>query len=229
MKEAIVAFNRDVRTAGVLVHSILKTGRVIPNIGWWDQASKNNIKRVVDRLSLPNDRERLEINKILKSHEVESVLDVGCGPATEYLSFQQEDCLNRIEYTGLDRSQTMLDVAQERFPGLATVRGDVESLPFGRGSYDAVIIKHVLEHQPEGFKKTITEAARVARKYVIIDFFHALLPITIKINDARGYANNWYCRKDFESFLTALPFSKIERTKCSGSVGQLAEIYTLVK
>lgn len=229
MKETVRNIRTDLKTLGSLLHSLSRASWVRPSVEWWDQASKDRIGILIDRLSKPNEDERLVIRRILGEQEVQSVLDVGSGISTEYQSYRLNGPLREADYVGIDRSKRMLNVARGRYPGIKLVRGNVESLPFTDKSFDAVVVRHIVEHQPDGFEKTVSEAVRVARKCVIIDFFHKLLPIEIKIGDCDGYANNWYKRRDFEDYLLTFPIAYFDRTRCVGTSGQWAEIYTIVK
>lgn len=106
---------------------------------------------------------------------------------------------------GIDGSQKMLDIAVKKAPNVEVARGDLEKLPLRDKSFDAVVLKHILEHQPDGYENVVSEALRIARKCVIIDFFHPPLtfgPKTVRIFDKKGYANNWYRKRDFERFIS---------------------------
>jgi SAM-dependent methyltransferase len=79
------------------------------------------------------------------------LLDVGCGTAWLGDHFAR--------YQGIDTSPEAVAEATGR--GLAVVRGDLtEGLPFDDGSFDAVVMKDLLEHVP-GPVHTVSEARRV--------------------------------------------------------------------
>jgi SAM-dependent methyltransferase len=82
-----------------------------------------------------------------------SVLDVGCGGAWLGRHFS--------DYTGIDSSPEAVEDAVAR--GLSVVHGDVsEALPFPDESFDAVVMKDLLEHVPDPVR-TVREARRVLR------------------------------------------------------------------
>jgi ubiquinone/menaquinone biosynthesis C-methylase UbiE len=90
-------------------------------------------------------------------------LDVACGTGwlTQHL---------RGEITGLDASETMLEIAQERVPEGQFVVGDALALPFEDGSFDRVLTGHFYGHLEEEERvQFISEARRVARELVIVD------------------------------------------------------------
>jgi ubiquinone/menaquinone biosynthesis C-methylase UbiE len=91
------------------------------------------------------------------------ILDVGCGTAflTRHL---------RGEVTGLDQSEEMVDVAQERCPSARFVRGDGLALPFDDASFDLVFTSHVYGHlRPGERERFLAEARRVAPVLVVAD------------------------------------------------------------
>lgn len=168
---------------------------------------------------------------MLSELKAESVLDAGCGPCTEHLSYRMNGPLKDVRYVGVDRSQRMLGIARNRFPEVNLVRADVEDLPFADHSFDAVVIRHVLEHQPGGYETAILEALRVARKAVVVDFFLpplGLVNFDVKLNDKDGVSHNWYSKKKFEKFLRGLNvlFAVSESTN---SAGHKALIYAIEK
>lgn len=80
-----------------------------------------------------------------------SVLDVGCGTGWLARHFEQ--------YTGIDSSPDAVSAAIVQ--GRNVVQGDVSgSLPFDDESFDAVIIKDLLEHVSDP-ARTVAEARRV--------------------------------------------------------------------
>ena len=101
-----------------------------------------------------------------------TLLDVGCGPGA--LWGRLEPLRERISWTGLDTTQQMLDVAHRNFPDVPLFLGDSGSLPFEPGSFDVVLLRHVLEHQPPWLmEKSLAQAMRVAKRAVVVDFYLA--------------------------------------------------------
>lgn len=201
-------------------------GRLDGHGFYWESDGDNNLSGLVDRLSNPENPERKVIRRLLQELKPQSILDVACGPATELQGYMEHAI--PISYTGLDKSQYMLDIASKRFPENTFVRGEAETLPFEDNSFDAVLLKHLLEHL-ESYEAAVKEATRVAKDIVIIDFFHRLLPVNIPVWQSAGYWDNWYSRRGFEKFLSEQPISSYERTRTEGTSGRTAEIYLLVK
>ena len=82
-----------------------------------------------------------------------SVLDVGCGDAWLARHF--------ANYTGIDGSEEAVSAASGR--GVSVVQADVDDgLPFPDESFDAVVMKDLLEHVADPVR-TVREARRVLR------------------------------------------------------------------
>lgn len=141
----------------------------------------------------------------------ESVLDVGCGPGWNMEHFAEYG--PRIErYKGVDYSERFVRVANDRrkqkFPpsyAMPFELQDCRELKEPDGSWDVVLLQDVVEHT-NGFEKPITEALRVARKRVIVVFWH-LTENDDHINDDGddGYGA-WYSRPSVEEFLNSLEY-----------------------
>lgn len=232
MKELVRDLRREAMTARAFAYTVRHSSLFKrPSKDFWDNGSSQKLSSIVDNLSDPNDEERIEIKRILGDIGVGSVLDVGCGPSTEYLSYKNNGSLKDVSYVGVDISQKMIDISRKRFPGIDIVRGDGENLPFADFSFDAVVLKHVLEHQPDGYKKSVAEAIRVARKCVVIDFFlpPLTLPFDVNLTDANGVSANWYSESRFREFAFTLPISYLEKSRARNKYGQWASVYTLRK
>lgn len=219
-----------IRDVALFIHSVMHAGLRDVNEFYWDNTNKGELDDLVERLSKVDDSERREIRKILKEHRPSRILDAGCGPATEKISY---DALGfGITYFGLDMSANMLGVAKERFPSSEFVRGDVEKLPFEGNSFDGVVLKHILEHLP-CYQNSIREAVRVSRGIVIINLFHRLIPggQDIQLVDKKGFFNNWYSKSKFERFLGQLSLSQYQRTAVISDINHrtTSELYLLQK
>lgn len=148
----------------------------------------------------------------------ESVLDAGAGPAWNADHFY--DFGPQIErYKALDYSHRFVRVANQRW-GSDPLRaqllkdkvyefayGDIRHLKEPSSSWDVVILQDCLEHT-NGYKKAVKDALRVAKKRVIVTFWHLEgNEGNERINDDGndGYGA-WYDRGLWELFLNDLPF-----------------------
>jgi SAM-dependent methyltransferase len=90
------------------------------------------------------------------------VLEAGCGIATDGARFARAGA----RYTGLDQSETALELATRRFreEGLegSFERGSVTALPFEAASFDLVYSHGVIHHLPET-ERAVEEFERVLR------------------------------------------------------------------
>jgi ubiquinone/menaquinone biosynthesis C-methylase UbiE len=84
------------------------------------------------------------------------VLDVATGPG--YVASAAAACGATV--VGLDFSPAMIAEARRRYPGIECHEGDAEALPFGDGTFDAVVMNFGLLHlaRPEA---AIEQAYRV--------------------------------------------------------------------
>ncbi len=196
------------------------------NSCWWDVTEQEKLEKIVRHLSDPNTKERKKIREILVKNDIYSVLDAGCGVGTELESYKSHNM--DIEYVGMEKSNRMLEIAKTRHPYNKFVYGDVNEMPFPDNSFEAVILKHVLEHLPD-YRSAVNEAVRVASKIVIIDFFHKLWPFDFRKRHREGFWENWYSKRKFEKFITDLPVSNYEVFTTTGTSRQTAEIYVLHK
>jgi ubiquinone/menaquinone biosynthesis C-methylase UbiE len=90
-------------------------------------------------------------------------LDVACG--TGWLTQRLEG-----EVTGLDASDSMIAIAQEKIPSADFVVGDALDLPFEDGAFDRLFTGHFYGHLEEEERlRFLTEARRVARELVVVD------------------------------------------------------------
>ena len=114
-----------------------------------------------DRPGWDDDRERLE--QALAEMPAARTLDVACGTGwlTQHLPG---------EISGLDASESMLEIARERVPDGDFRVGDALSLPFADDSFDRLVTGHFYGHLEEDDRlRFVAEARRVARELVVVD------------------------------------------------------------
>jgi cyclopropane fatty-acyl-phospholipid synthase-like methyltransferase len=82
------------------------------------------------------------VEKYIRPHEQDRILDIGCGPADVFAFMQQ------VRYTGIDASQNYIDFARNRFGSNGTfLCGDLKALETDwQTSFDAVISMGVIHH-----------------------------------------------------------------------------------
>ncbi|MEU7869970.1 class I SAM-dependent methyltransferase [Dactylosporangium sp. NPDC049140] len=93
-----------------------------------------------------------------------SIVDLGCG--TGSLSVLAAGQGHRV--VGLDGSAAMLRQARGKQPDLPLVRGDVSRPPFAPGSFDVVLVRHVLWAVPDP-AATLARWFELGRRLVLIE------------------------------------------------------------
>lgn len=146
----------------------------------------------------------------------ESVLDVGCGPGWNFDHFMAYGP-EISRYKGLDYSKRFVRVANQRAMQIAGTstgpfeHGDVRKISEPDESWDVVIMQDVLEHT-NGYEKPIQEALRVAKKRIIISFWH-LTENDDHINDDGDDGwGAWYSQPKLEEFLDTLDYMWLHDT-----------------
>ena len=86
------------------------------------------------------------------------MLDVGCGSGLTLVLAAQRGATP----SGLDISPGLLGLARERLPEADLREGDMESLPFGDTSVDAVVGVNAFQFAGDP-RRALREAARVVR------------------------------------------------------------------
>lgn len=159
----------------------------------------------------PGSDTRLIIAELVKPDQ--SVLDVGCGPGWNMEHFANYGPALSA-YKGVDYADFFVNAANKRRKfNVAEDFSTIKILPFEvqdcrdlkepDNSWDVVIVQDCVEHT-NGYEKPVKEALRVARKRVIVTFWH-LTENDDHINDDGddGYGA-WYSKPEWENFLKSL-------------------------
>jgi SAM-dependent methyltransferase len=90
-----------------------------------------------------------------------TVLDVGCGTGT--LAARLSD--SGYDVVGLDSSRGMLEVLEDRAPGVEAVLGSATEIPFADGRFDLSLSVATLHHIADRseVRRALAEMARVVR------------------------------------------------------------------
>ena len=143
----------------------------------------------------------------LKNHpEFKNCLDVGCGPATEFEAFREDEI--SVAYTGVDSSNHLVEMNKSR--GVDMINAHAHSIPVNDSSYDLVMSRHVLEHNPT-FQPVLEEMIRCASKLAVhIFFIKPKAHEKINFDENQGlYPGNTYNFNDINVFLENHP--KVDR------------------
>ncbi len=105
---------------------------------------------------------------------VQTALDVGCGTGhfTRWLTARG------VETTGLDVSDAMLAVAEERGPGIRFLQGTADALQLADKSVDVTVLITSLEFVGNQ-ERVLAEAARVSRLGVMLGILNLSSPLGV--------------------------------------------------
>lgn len=158
---------------------------------WWSNCSKEGLKKYQrkDGRGADNPTRQFILDFIQDIDKEElKVLDAGCGTGVDYQNLKK---LN-IDYTGVDITPKVVEVAKDLFPKANFVQGDIEDLQFDDGEFDVVFARHVIEHL-ESYSDAVEEMKRVADKRVIV--LHHKLTRAKKEKLDENTWNNYYNKK----------------------------------
>jgi len=88
------------------------------------------------------------------------LLDIGCGAGTYINSVKKENPL--LELYGVDVSRRAIKMARVYYPEIDFKVANINHLPYPTNYFDAVVLRHVLEHLGDP-KQDLSEVRRVLR------------------------------------------------------------------
>lgn len=110
--------------------------------------------------------------RLVTSHGIGSVLEVGCGQGGNLVPIAR--VLEPRDVWGIDVNQDALAVARKHAPGINVVGGVARRLPFRDGLVDLTFTVGVLIHQPDTtLPLVISELVRCSRRFVLWAEYHA--------------------------------------------------------
>jgi ubiquinone/menaquinone biosynthesis C-methylase UbiE len=128
---------------------------------------------------------------------IQKLLEIGCGTGhfTRWMESLDLECY------GLDLSHPMLTEARKLWPTAPVIQGESRYLPFESGAFDVIAFIACLEYMPN-VAKVFQEAARVARKGMVIELMNKWSPSTVRrMAQAEMGKNPFYRNVRFYSIL----------------------------
>ncbi len=122
----------------------------------------DDISEGYDELHREEQERKLKlIKENIKLEKDDRLLDVGCGSGIS----SDWDC----DVTGIDPSEKLLELAQQRVPHGQFIKGFAEDMPFDDDEFDLVISLTALQNF-EDAEKGLSEIKRVGRKSFVLSF-----------------------------------------------------------
>ncbi|GEM_PF-2628624 len=101
-----------------------------------------------------------------------SLLDIGCGSGNYYESFKLAGLHHFLEYKGVDIAEKNIENCRKLYPGIAFEVGNATRLTEADNAFDVVMANQLFEHlPPDMLTRALTEALRVTKELLIINFF----------------------------------------------------------
>lgn len=165
---------------------------------WWDDNLSKRFEEFSSWIGSSESASKVFFRNYVKEKQYQSIIDLGCGTATEFFAYQKE--YPEISYLGVDSSQFLCDRNSEL--GVPMWNSSAENTSITDNHSDVVFSRHVLEHQPN-FQPVLTEMIRLAGKEAIHVFF---IPPGdnvehIGYDSSENLYHNRYNKSDIESFL----------------------------
>jgi ubiquinone/menaquinone biosynthesis C-methylase UbiE len=133
---------------------------------WWDDNLPDKFSTFETWIGDKNAESKKYFREYVKNGEYKSLIDLGCGTATEFFAYKEE--FPELEYLGVDSSKILYDKNVKL--GVPMLHSPAEKTGLEDNHSEVVFARHVLEHQPL-FKPVLSEMIRLASKVAIHVFF----------------------------------------------------------
>jgi ubiquinone/menaquinone biosynthesis C-methylase UbiE len=166
---------------------------------WWDKHLPTKLHEFESWVGDSDSESKVIFRRYIKSKGYKSLIDLGCGNATEYFAYKAE--YPELKYLGIDSSEFLYKLNTDL--GVPMMIAEADKVPLRDNHYDVVFSRHVLEHQPD-FASMLAEMIRLADKEAIhIFFIKPREKEIIHYDEANNLYHNTYCRADIEVFLAS--------------------------
>lgn len=169
---------------------------------WWDKNLSEKFDEFKGWVGDFKAVSKVALRKYVSSKGFESIVDCGCGPATEYFGYKSDGY--NINYMGVDSSEFIVDYVSKH--GVPVTHSPIEKIDLPDSSYDVAYSRHVMEHLPT-FRYGLSELIRLAKKEAINIWFIKpdQDPEKINYDIKENLFHNKYNKNDVEEFLKTIP------------------------
>jgi len=182
---------------------------------YWDKIDKEFLSNWQFSEKHLNDESFNWLIDFIKTSDVESILDVGCGAGALLYKIIQANI--HVKYTGIDISKNQIDIAQKAFNEFKDSFHHIDSIENWSEKVDVVVLRHVLAHQDtlEQMQTLLSKSVQLSNKYLVI-IFH-LNPGSEKIlyRASKQWGNaieqNWTHKELEEPIYSNVPSAKIDK------------------
>jgi len=174
---------------------------------WWDENLPTMYGTFCGWVGASTAPSKFYFRNFLKEIDFSTIIDIGCGPATEYEGFKHAGI--EAEYTGVDSSEYLYKANTAR--NIPMILAPAHDIPVDDSAYEVAFSRHVLEHQPD-FRPLVDELVRVSSKLAAHIFF--IKPAdseNIDFNEDLNLYHNTYQQSSIEEHLLKNP--KVEKVE----------------
>jgi len=164
---------------------------------WWDENLDKQFGSFEIWVGDKTAPSKAYFRNYVKERGYTSLIDMGCGNATEYFAYREE--YPDLSYIGVDSSEFLYKKNTEA--GVPMMWAVAEHVPMIDGYAEVVFARHILEHQPD-FEPVLSEILRLASKEAIVVFF--IPPLEEKqiiYNPDMNLYHNVYSKGEIEKYL----------------------------
>jgi ubiquinone/menaquinone biosynthesis C-methylase UbiE len=133
---------------------------------WWDNNLPKRFEEFNSWIGDASAESKVFFRNFIIKNEYKSLIDIGCGTATEYFAYQKEYTI--LDYLGIESSTILYKKNLEE--GVPMLLASAENSKLCDNYSEVVFSRHVLEHQPD-FQTILGEMIRLASKVAIHVFF----------------------------------------------------------
>lgn len=165
---------------------------------WWDKEIKDHFLEFKSWVGDKNAPSKVWAREFVKLNKFESLVDIGCGNATEYFAYKEE--YPELKYTGVDSSKFLNEFNIAK--GVPMVLANADKTRLVDSSSDVAFSRHVLEHQESPYP-ILDEMIRVGKKVAIHVFFiKPGLTEYIHFDEKQNLFHNTFKKKDLEDHIS---------------------------